>query len=674
LVSLLVFFLIYFYLGAAGLGLYLFTCPKILRNRFLVLWLIPSYGAFSVVLISSYFFTYGKSVVNASVWAVLVSFIFFICSAISEGKRLWLRDVVVLLQVKRQWIGLVLIPILILLFFLSPIFDSTTPQTPLHVGPDPIGGVIGAEYLRRGGTKSELEDLIKLWTEKKDLRESLDSANYLINWTHVVQSDSLLLGRRWGVPFVTSALVKVTAQNHSFNVIYLGVLLFYLGIYYVSAWALSRIAGIRHLWVFLFALAIALNCNLLNLVLEGGYAQIFATPFFLMGWCLFFAIGKSSRLEFWRMSIFLGLASSFMLLTYSEMFYVLGFIIGVASIVRLVAMRGNVDDWGEAISSIRQFLVGLLILLILSFEYLVYSIRDLPIKAKYAAGGGWPQPLWAFPSEIMGFFNIYGLQQEPVANFFPASRSAIFLILSIGVSLGVLAIFAYRAFTSKRSSWLVWAIPLLFVFGILLKLLLGKQVNNYQYMKAYTYMIPIFWWSFWEACHSLGTRFRKWSFMALVTIVIWISFVGVRYQVGMFPWIMRTSSIHEALADTSKEEKLFDDLIFTAPHTSIEELIQDMLFGAYLDMNWGNNPHKASSINDRNFGPYLDRKITFLFYRSRVRCYECILRVPEFEKIISVGDFIIAKSTLRLRDGFDSNAGRIDQSFLMQPYMKALGH
>lgn len=635
----------------------------------MILWLVPFIGACVLVALSSLAFEYGRNVLAAPKYAGILTILCWLIAFARNSRQSWLRDLATLRRVPKSWKELILTPVLLLAVILTPSFLAPGPQTPFHIGSDPIGNAIGAKYLMEGGQLAPLRDTIMSATGESDFTNALQHASDLVNFTTFVQADSLLLGRRWGVPFLAAEMTSLTSQNHVFNLLYLLTALLQLGLYFVSFWSLKTLWKVSNLAALSGAAAIVLNCNMLNLSLEGGYAQIFTTPGFLLVWSLWFIEYRTRSLTTRvQTALLIALTMTYTLITYSEFFYVLSaLLVGVAAI-QVLQLR-NVALWER----LKIFGLGWVCTGVLAFSYLLYSLRDLPLKAKYAKVGGYFQPQWAMPSEILGFLNIYNLQKEPLHAFEVHSRSGSLLKIAFILSVLLIMFFVARSRTAIIRSRLYWLLPVILTAAVWFKQYVVDKSNNYQYMKAYTYTLPILWIAFWHvlARWSEGNLRRL---TAIFALPLWVALVGLHYQASQQPWVTVTSPSLEQLQAFANTHGLADKVILTGNLNSIEELIQDMLIGAYVNMNWANNPLGGSNINWRINKPYLDKEIAYVFYKSRVPCEDCLLKTKQLDKIYSVGDFLVITTKTKLRDGIRLKDGKdwIDMEELMQPFRAAL--
>ena len=646
--------LAYFLFCMFGAGFYLLLCPFRLRDRRLFPWLMPAFGCMAVILVASWAMIAGKGVGDVPSLTLGCSLICIVASLLLYHRNRILREMVIVRQVWRHRITLILIPVAIAVLLLLPILRFFQPETAFHIGSDQVGYGIGAQYLLKGGKLATLEEQMKQKTGISDLVSAVENYNNLVDFSTAIQSNNLLQGRRWGVPALSAVVASVLKQTNAYSVLFLLLAFFQLGLFYISNWVFSVVLGVERRWAVLGAVALTLNCNLLNILIEGGYAQVYTVPAFFLLWMIPFVLNRPTAQEVLRGGALVALLLSHILLTYSDLFYLAIGLTGMTFLLRTYLVR--------TIDSFKHFFfhplpLGVLFALVANSSYLIGSILDLSSKMKHNQAGGFWQPLWAWPSEIFGFIDMYCLPQ-PGAETILHHRSNFLIAIGVIVSLVSVAILLRRSRSLSWSWLLIWLMPLLFCVGILCKQVFWDHWNNYQYLKAYTYMLPLMWVGFWEAVQYFSVNVRT-KLMAAV-IAVWICVIGAKYQVHMSNAVSLTSPSMQRLAELSERYDFKSRVIITA-----QSGIAEMMLGGFIPMNWAN---QGKDINLKRKEDYMDRTVLLVFNMTKTNCRSCLYSGPATEFVVETENYVLVGLKKKLAESIDATSGKVRPDFFLAPY------
>jgi len=444
---------IYLALFAIGLGPYLLLCPKILRDYRLVVWLVPVFGIMLIIFFTSWVFLNNGNI-------FLVPWLLILCSLVIVaglprilGRWALLREIGIFKKCIKHWPVTLALPALIVLVLLAPISGSQKPEMLFHIGSDQVGYSVGAEYLLGGGKLKELQEKMIELTGESDPVSAVEAYTSLVDFSTAIQSNNLLQGRRWGTPFVSVQLASLLGLKRTHGVMYVSLALFQLGLFFVALWLLSAQAKLPTLWSALGATALTLNCNLLNIILEGAYAQAMTVPILILIWGFRFRMIQLDARAQWRSYLFLALALSGILLTYSDLFYITVALVALATFLDL-AFKDRIRSVHFRFAGV--FALGVTLCLAANWKYVLHSILDLSLKVKHNQAGGFWQPLWAWPSEIFGFLDIYSL---PNAAALLMERPILFSIIGGIWTIITLLVFIETVLIAPKNRQPLWLVP-----------------------------------------------------------------------------------------------------------------------------------------------------------------------------------------------------------------------
>jgi len=396
-------------------------------------------------------------------------------------------------------------------------------QQPLRVGIDGIGYAITSKYLHDGGTLDALEKSIENETSIHD-RSAIAQNQLSINFNHNISAEFLLKSRRW-YPALLAALAQCTGTKTVWDLQFAVLCIPLFGLFGISV-HLFRIMLQINPYVSIFAsLAIILNCNFLNVLCEGQHAQIFSAPFL----CVLFnqwIVSRNERAKF-EWSIFLDREIYFSAFAFAVSISAYPEIILVAT---AVLFCGKILDvciflWTRSKFPIeRNFLFAAFLGIIIAMPLTITlpKFYTAQVHNLQKEGGFW-QPQWAAPIEIVGLKNMYTVP-EPIY----IGRNIEDKVISYTISIIIFEFFIIFMFKKNKNDMSVFLASPIFVILMYIKVAIVSQINNYEYMKAYTILIVPIMIAYLGAMIAIFNNLRL-QLIISSGLLCWSSVVGIQY-------------------------------------------------------------------------------------------------------------------------------------------------
>ncbi len=369
-------------------------------------------------------------------------------------------------------------------FLLPSLSRDGTFSTPIHLGVDAAGYGITADYLTTWKGRDSLgkELLYETGLENLEVAKSRNSES--LNFKVEVASEFILKARRWSYPALTASLTELFGFDSVYRVLFRAlfpsvVVTFLLAFWFARDFSKGFLAPI------LIAACVLLNCNFLNLALEGQYAQVLSAPLFLF---LLLTVVKQrqstepfSLRSLGQASLSPALIIGALMVLYNEMVFVFGiFIVLVILLDFIMLHKGPASSFVVFVATFT--VIGLIIAWPLTIEWIGFLSKHL-VNIRIA---GWWQPHWANPAEIVGAANIYSeFSIHEVARQLAPFTASIF----ISILLCALGFFSWRE-GKKIYDWPIICASVLFPLIVFIKTFIFESIHNYQYMKSYTMFLP----------------------------------------------------------------------------------------------------------------------------------------------------------------------------------------
>lgn len=590
------------FLFLIGLNIYLIYCPLIFEKDNISFLLIPFYGFTLLTIIGSYFIAFSLDlnlilpiVIAATMLVLFIQYknkiisYTYICNSTKKLKTYFIIYTAILT------------PIILLLIL--PVLVNESHTSTYRIGPDLASYAKMAQFLIDGNTRE---------VALQRTQEFFDMTPGEINrYSDATMSWPFIFFYRWGLAAYQVLFTKMNGLAHIYYAAFASMVLPYIlisGIFF--AWVKKKLKATFSISV-LGALALAFNANLLNLWYEGFYANIFALPFYMMALFIFDTLRSQQKLKkeiSFNSALLLSIIFAAAIFSFPE-----GLILVLFPFISLVL----IFDW--LIIKKIDWAVYKIILLGLFFAFLitipcnfVYEAGILIIKQFMLEGSnGYMQPLWALPHEVFGFANIYQAVKPSLAGQL-IHRS--YFQWTFGLAISFFLVYALLAFLRKRS-WKMFSVQLnsgLFISLIGILVLIKSRDNNYAYMKAYVYFLPVIFVLLWavliagydEVAQRYPNLFKsisKTRFLALSSILMVSS--GFFY---ILQYSKDSASIKEdqiALHNSIDKSRFVNVILFPYDIKSLHQIYPAIIGEPWIipelwnKQNWKNKPYYEKFMN-----------------------------------------------------------------------------
>jgi hypothetical protein len=362
------------------------------------------------------------------------------------------------------------------------------------------------------------------------------------------------------------------------------------------------------------------NVNLLNLWFEGFYGNTFSLCMYGLLYLLIdslsFRDGLTIKQKI-RNSGFLGLLFAAILVSYGDgLLFVLPVLLAFHGVINLILRRAM--DLSLYAQLAAGLLIAVLVLLPCQFllDWFLISLKQVTEEG----GNGYPQPYWAFLSEILGLSNIYqniNASNGGVAMIY-STKQFILTILSTVLLLSVTLFnfFWNRAYcTLGFSAYLLVAIFLYYIYR-------SNPLNNYAYMKMYAFMLPILFVYFWVAIayfskvnvSFIGGRSNIIAFSLAATMVL----NGLAY-IATYESTSKKVSIKYTLDHLSLSNlNLENAVVFPVGGSLYPYLLPAILRATWLTDGWENQSIKSGEY----LFNFINRNIYFFIEKEACSEYK----------------------------------------------------
>lgn len=535
----------------------------------------------------------------------------------------------------------------IFLLFLWPGFDGQNITTPIRIGPDAALYGFMNQYLLDGGSWAEA--LMRL-SEFEGMR-----VGDITRYTNLTMDWPFLYYYRWGLTSYQLTIGLINGVDHAYKFGFISLIIPYLFLGGLIFYWLKEVLKLNFLLAILGSVGFIFNVNLLNLWFEGFYGNTFSLCLYGFLYLLIDSLSFKNGLaqkEKIRNAIFFGFLFSAILVSYGEgLLFVLPLLLAIHGILNLI-LRRSID-----ISLYLQMLTGLVIAILalipchFLLDWLLISIKQVTEEG----GNGYPQPYWAFLSEILGLSNIYqeiNTTNGGVAMIYSTKQ----FILTVSSTAVLLAIVVMGFFRKKTwctlgcSAYFLTALFLYYVYK-------NSPLNNYAYMKMYAFMLPILFVYFWgsfasflecsEALVSKGLGHIIAFSLALTMVINGAAYIAI-YESTSKKVQSKQMDDHHGLSAL----KLENAVIYPALNSIYPYLLPALYHATWLTVGWEN-----SAIDGNNYlSKFLDRKIFLLTEKD-----ECLeYKFNPGNLIYDGAAFLVVDSGISIRDAV--KAGRVDLS------------
>lgn len=507
---------------------------------------------------------------------------------------------------------------------------------PFRIGIDQVGYAVTTQYLLEGGTASELRDEIVRQTGQPTVAMALNAHVTSLNFNTTVAAEFLLKAHRFGYPMVLAGIGQMFGLNTIVDYQFCLLAVPWFCSLLLLLWFFREVLILPDLVAKAMAAGVAMNPNQLNVLFEGQHAQIVVFPLLVMFFGMLYwhrqevAAGRRAQ------GTFVALTGVGIFALYSDSFIALGVVGGALWLADLLSR-----DW-PALRRTTLFgavvTLGLLVLNRYTFDWVGFILRHL---ANLNGGhGGWPQPHWASPAEIVGYFSMY---RGGLGNLLPRSTFlAIGEATVVGAMVGALVLGGYRALRDARVAR-YWLVPALVCLWVYVDLRWLKGFHNYGYTKVFTLLLVPLAGLHWITLHAWferGSRssalLANWTNRAVAAIAAVVILTGL-IDSGHF---VRTSErlsteVGRALRQVNREVDISSYAILTYPEGGVGAAT----LGGYAPFNWLN-----ISWSDKYLAPHRDKPLLIVVFGVS---QELINRAAGTGRVLYRGDEVVIISTGR---------------------------
>jgi len=552
------------------------------------IFLPPIFGLASLAIFAPLVVTQGKSLLWMDIGAILLFLggLAVLALQFFRGKRIQLR-------IDRETI----IGFAIFFSILGWGVNSSWQLSTRYMnGVDVAGYSASAQYMRDWPGYEAAADRLKSDLKIEDIWDARTKNNLLIDTQFMIASEFVLKAFRWGYVVLAAWVAERLDLDSVFRINFLFLAfavaaLFSVVVGFSEYWGCSRPIAL------IVGFFVSLNCNLLNTVIQGQYAQVMTSATFLLFlWILLMILeGKQERGP--RPQLFLAVIFASWMSIYNEMMFTSIVVLGLLGGLLILANRGR-GILSLAQNLVLSFSAGFLLSWPVAVEWVSFLGRHL----KNVKVGGWPQPHWALPAEILGISNMYF--QHFVT--FEVDRKFVqeFWVFLMSFILVPMAILLLIRMSKLRRIFTLAAI--LFVLVVLVKTMFIEEIHSYQYMKAYTFFLPvlaaILFSQFFLAIAGQLHRFAAACFVSLAAAGMVFS------SASFYIEILNKGKVVEESVYELKEKlpKLGNHLLWIAPF----DIFSYMISGV-TPLSWINRPNRESLSLDA------DQKVSYVVLKSR---------------------------------------------------------
>jgi len=505
---------------------------------------------------------------------------------------------------------------------------------PFRMGIDQAGYAITAQYLADGGTRSRIENAVLRETQQPTLEYALNAHLTSLSFTTNVASEYLCMAQRFGYPMLVAADSRVLrfdpVADYQFCLLAVPLFCAFLLVIWFCRDLVFLPDGVSKL----IALAFLLNCNHLNVLFEGQHAQIAIAPFIVLFYGLLFvwrsdASVATSGLGNWRVLALLAAISAGIFLLYSEALIALGMLGAVLFLWDIASF-----DTRSAVA-LAVFGAAVVTGWVCCGLYFVNWCGFIVNQMRTVGGGagGYWQPRWAFPAEILGYDSIYENVRpfwREIPNLIPRDPSIIpWLIVLSGA---VMLVFFSSRFWRNRREMKFWMAPTIVCAGIFFYARYGIETINYSYTKTFVFMLSLLVIGHLASLHRWAAQLAgvAGAFILVVVAVCFPVYVGV----ASGRQFAKDSRCLPADVRDLRELHARIDLGRYAICTETAFSLDSAMVGAYVPFNWLN-----LSWADKRLAPNLGKEVVILVVREDN---------PRFEEYVRRGNLLFLGPNLAL--------------------------
>lgn len=425
--------------------------------------------------------------------------------------------------------------------------------TGARVGPDLFGYASAAFAINDGLGLEEVQNQIDMELSLAGLNPSngnVGSEVYSVSsFPAQVDAEFLLGAKRFGLAIFEALIIRSIGEDRAWAVQStigsISFLTLMLMTFKVSVSNVKKVSK-RHLFV---PIMIALNVNLLYVWIEGGVGQVWVLPTLLM---LVWIYTRESlgRLEGFVAAACLGS----LVFTYFDAYVVfIGFTILAISCEFAIRRR-----LGLRTKFTSTFLLSSILFALIMNDQI---LAQLGSRLSDSGIAGWSTPSWLSVSEAFGLFNSFeGMRVIPRSGInlpMVQNSSMIQFIASMAFSAVILYLIAQALIQIQNSYLMIFVvITMTFLVALWAKTKFIDDASNYQYLKAITIVLPVFFLVAALYIRSLSfkdlsSRLRDFSLLALGLLVASNLQLHQQWRAETY-WLANSTSQNFAKTNTEK--------------------------------------------------------------------------------------------------------------------------
>lgn len=551
---------------------------------------------------------------------------------------------------RNQWLGL------------------TKPQINAGNGPDTSQNLMAAQSARTlGGTWHEQGQQLKDRLDADTLRESIQSVFTLPSFRDQAGFDYLVFGTRWSLTIFYSQVLRFFGDGAILWETGFVLLVSLLSTAIIS-FGIVSIFTAETKWRLIASIICIANSGFLLQYFNGGLSQAFGTIGLLGIYLALAIIFKGNGLNLDTNTLVYALITSswlILLTTYVDAAFVIIFFLIILILISTLFNKSLA--W-----RITRFFIPSGLLSLMLSPVLTYStIAILDLRGQSASNTGINNPIWAFPSELIGFGS----------GFISMGDSRGIFSFAMGAILSVIVIsFALIKFKKTDYSLLLYAALITLLAGFIASSYSSE--SNYIYHKIGVYLAPgivFFMVAKVFMLEESKTKIGKISFIKFsqpvfftLTLFAMISAIDTSTKLGI-----QGSTISNDVIDLIEDKELQNELSshnYLAPY-----VLSGNYLGVLADIHW-----VSKSPNDIDLKDRMEKDLRLICYQGDPNCKPNTNKISDasiekfgllqFESPISTLDF--SKLTIRERytfnfDVFGMKEFPIPQEFLGgNPYLK----
>ena len=656
--NILILIYLYLVLVYLGIGIFALITPDFFKKPYLYALVAPGFGFCLLAIVGSWVIAANIAIT----WTMILSLI--IATGLNSFVllRANIREKISFTQfrpAKSTILKVLLNSILllgILFLIILPGIRGGNFTTPLRTGPDAIGYAGAAQALADGGTLSSIAEDLKAATGKENLQEAEKANSQLLRFDLHCSSEFLLKALRWGYPTILANMTWVTGLDSVYRLDFVLLIFSWAMLFGLAYYASRSIIKARWYICSLLAAALALNCNLLNTYYEGSYAQVMATPILFMLLLYLYDLRKNNTFQNRsgqiKQVVFVGFLCAGLISIWNEAFILLGIVCFIILVLDLLVVRRMQKIWMIVFGA--GALLAFCLVAPLTLNLILMIKSHLFTHLRNISVGGWWQPQWATPPEIMGWLNIYAHGSQ--AYILP--RNSLEVVSVFLGSLLILAAAEYYIFSNRKLDRAFWLAPVIFVLLVYAKCMFWDRFNNYQCYKAYTAFLPVVFVFIYAAFFHMARMVKprlKYVLYGIIVLTIFVTaFGGVSY---IEKYYHDSRYFTEDMFDLQKHSELLSNYVLMTPFEGHD--LPCILMASTVKMNWYNfwyeQAYKGKLIKE----PYLEMRVAIVLFEDDPKQ----TFVNGDDVIYSGKEFQIVKTPYRLKDRLDENGNVVIDNY-----------